>query len=223
MIKNRLTRCIGILTTLFASTSLWADHASTVYRLPAWGDSGTETVEFNSVDVTYKKGKTLKGYPSDSYLTVESSESTVLSLKSDNGLPGSGFFNGYILISATFNPKGTLSNFVPSTIAVYSNDSRFGTGNEAEYNCNNSGKNCTTGQLIYGGDLTVFGFSGIDGIFEFMYTNLSGWATDNWNVNATDVVHVKINLSPFDIFHVKSNHPLTDVGEGFAVIRNAAP
>ena len=221
--KLSLSRFTGVVIALVISTAVWAATLPLENRLPSWGDYGTETVNFSDIYIKFVRQEQTKKDPIPSaYLgyefRAESLTSSVFNLKSDNGYPDVGSFNGYMVISVDLSPKGTVRS--GSSFAVYSQDERFGTGNEA--GCNKAGQNCI-GQLIYGGEVSGFGWSGTEGIIELAISNRTGWAVDNWNPGSVAVEHILLNVAPFDIIDDSFGSTYTTVGDGFAVVVNSAP
>ena len=218
--KLSLSKFTGVAIALVISTAVWAAVYPTEYRLPAWGDYGTETVEFSDVYVNFalaeqdKKSRIPSAYLGWEF-RAESLTSSVFNLKSDNGYPDVGSFNGNMEISFDMSAKGLIRD--GGTFAVYSKDARF---------CNTAGKKCKA-QLIYGGDVTGFGWSSAEGILELAISNRTGWAVDNWNPGSgSEVVeHILLKVAPFDansdLFNRVTNY--TTVGDGFAVVVNSAP
>lgn len=218
--KLSLSRFTGVVIALVISSAAWAATLPTENRLPAWGDYGTETVNFSDVYIKFveiedKKSTSIHRATS---FRAESLTSSVFNLKSDNGYPGVGSFNGYMIISVDLSSRGRIRD--GASFAVYSQDARFGTGNEA--GCNKAGKKCK-GQLIYGGEVSGFGWSGTEGVIEFAISNRTGWAVDNWSPGSVAVEHVLLKVAPFDIVNDLFGKDFTTVGDGFAVVVNSAP
>ena len=219
--KNKklfLSRFTGAVIALVISSAVWAAALPTENRLPAWGDYGTETVNASDVYIKFVRQEQSKKDPVPSaYLgyefTAESLTSSVFNLKSDNGYPDVGSFNGNMVISIDMSAKGQIRS--GASFAVYSKDARF---------CNTAGKKCKA-QLIYGGDVTGFGWSATEGIIEFAISNRTGWAVDNWNPGSgSEVVeHILLKVPPFNIVDDLFGRDFTTVGDGFAVVVNSAP
>ena len=216
--KLSLSRLTGAVIALVISSSVWAAVLPTENRLPAWGDYGTETVNFSDVYIQFVRQEQSKKDPVPSaYLgyefRAESLTSSVFNLKSDNGYPDVGSFNGNMVISIDMSAKGRIRD--GASFAVYSQDARF---------CNTAGKKCKA-QLIYGGDVTGFGWSGTEGIIEFAISNRTGWAVDNWNPGSGSeaVEHILLKVPPFNIVDDSFGNGYTSVGDGFAVVVNSAP
>ena len=222
--KLSLSRFTGVVIALVISSAVWAAPLPTENRLPAWGDSGTETINFSDVYIQFvrqeftKKDPLPRGAIAGYEFRAESLTSSVFNLKSDNGYPDVGSFNGYMVISVDMSAKGSIRS--GASFAVYSQDARFGTGNEA--GCNKAGKKCI-GQLIYGGDVSGFGWSGTEGIIELAISNRTGWAVDNWNPGSVAVEHILLKVPPFNIVDDSFGNGYTSVGDGFAVVVNSAP
>lgn len=210
------------LIALTVSATAWADiHYN--QRLPDWGDSGTKTVDFTNVEFRVDWGKTSRdGTTADSSFTMTSSADSTFSLNS----PVDGYindsFNGTLVVNATVTSRGI---FLPgATFAIYSTDSMFGTDHTVEYDCNKSGKNCSSAQLVYGGELTAFGWHSLDGILEFAITNINGWTTDTWGRLENTTEHVLLNTQPFDLHNFNNKKPYTvyHINDGFAVVPDPA-
>ena len=218
----------GVFASLVISSTSMAVELPLDNRLPAWGDFGSPTVEFTDIDINFKNGKRKKGVIEDSVFFGESSEISTFTLNGpgfEDGIGGG--FEGYMVIDANLSSRGRLrttdtdNGEKGSTFAIYSAESMFGTGNEASYDCNNAGNQCTAGQLVFGGDLTSFGWSGTAGILEFTTTNLSGWAVDTWlanDPNPNRVEHLMLYTGTFDLGGVSSVRAFTATADGFAVV-----
>lgn len=214
----------GVVASLAISSTSMAAELPLDNRLPAWDDYGTETVDFTNIDINYVNGKKKRGIIGDSVFFGESTETSVFNL---NGPDDRGtVFNGYMVIDAKLSSRGRLRTGETdngdkiSSFAIYSTDAMFGTGHEADYDCGPSGKKCTSGQLVYGGDLTAFGWSGTEGILEFTIANLSGWALDSWTTGDQTgaVEHLMLNTGVFDLGGVSSVKSFTATADGFAVV-----
>lgn len=225
--KLSLSRFTGVVIALVISTAVWAATLPLENRLPSWGDYGTETVNVSDVYVKFvgeeedKKNPIVYPAQPGYSFTAESLTSSVFNLKSDNGYPDVGSFNGYMIISVDLSSRGRIQS--GASFAVYSQDARFGTGHEADYSCNKGGKKCTSGQLIYGGEVSGFGWSGTEGVIELAISNRTGWAIDNWNPGSVAVEHILLNVPQFDIANDLFGSAFTTVGDGFAVVVNSAP
>ena len=215
--KLSLSRFTGVVIALVISSSAWAVYPIE-NRLPySWGDYGTETVNVSDVYITFatkvdKKNPIQPGQTADQTFLAESLNSSVFNLKSDNGYPDAGSFNGNMVISFDMSGRGDVRR--GSTFAVYSKDAQFCT----------TGRKCSKAQLIYGGDVTGFGWSGTEGIIELAISNRTGWAVDNWNPgSAPEVVeHILFKVLPFtDMYAFERDY--ATVGDGFAVVVNSAP
>lgn len=207
----------GVVASLAISSTSMAAELPLDNRLPAWDDYGTETVDFTNINIDYVNGKKKKGIIGDTRFFGESTETSVFNL---NGPDDRGtVFDGYLVIDAKLSSRGRLRD--GSTFSIYSQDAMFGTGREGEYACNTGGKQCSTGQLVYGGDLTSFGWSGTAGILEFTIANLSGWALDTWlgGDQSTRTEHLMLNIAGgFDLGGVSSVKAFTATADGFAVV-----
>ena len=214
----------GVVASLAISSTSMAAELPLDNRLPAWSDYGTETVDFTNIDINFVNGKKKRGVIGDSTFFGESNETSTFSLNDSNGDITA--FNGYMVIDAKLSSRGRLrtgdtdNGDKISSFAIYSTDAMFGTGHEADYDCGPSGKKCTSGQLVYGGDLTSFGWSGTEGILEFTIANLSGWALDEWTVGDQSgrVEHLKLLTGAFDLGGVSSVKYFTATADGFAVV-----
>lgn len=217
--KNRrkwLGSIAAVATSVAISSTSMAAELPLDNRLPDWPDFGTETVDFTNIDINYINGKKKRGVVQDSTFFGESSEASVFNL---NGPRDRGtVFNGHLIVDADLSSRGRLRD--GSTFGIYSNDAKFGTGRETEYGCNKAGKQCSTGQLVYGGSLTSFGWSGTEGILEFTIANLSGWVIDEWLAGDQShrSEHLMLNTDPFDLGGVSSVKAFTALADGFAVV-----
>lgn len=218
---NRLlaTTVAGLTALVVVVPSALAGVVPLENRLPAWEDYGTKTVDFTNVDISYTNGRTKKGNTTDTVFFGESSNSTVLSLNSATDGYDNVVFDGDFIIDAQISSKGVLRD--GSTFGFYSNDAMFGTGNTTDYGCNKQGKNCSTGQLVFGGDLTAFGWSGSQGILEFVTDNLLGWAMDEWQPGEPfgfRSEHLYLDVGEFTLNDVSSVKSFNATADGFAVV-----
>ena len=216
--KRWLVLISKTLIALSMSTAALAEHPLDS-PLPEWGRTGTNTVDFTNVNFRVDPGKTHKGETEDSDFLIESTSSSVFKLNSAVDGYNDVVFNGYLVIDMSTTKRGFL---VPgSSFSIYSTDAMFGTDNTTEYNCNKSGNNCTTAQLVYGGEIAAFGYEGPVGVFEFQISNVTGWAYANWGQVENTVEHILLNVEPFDISSIfNTNKPFVefDVIDGFAVV-----
>ena len=223
----------GVFASLVISSTALAAELPAENRLPFWGEAGSPTVSYTNIDINFKNGKKKKGITDDSVFFAESTDLSTFSLDGP-GFPDFGF-DGYMAIDAKLSSRGRLrtgetdNRDKVSTFGIYStNTALFGTGNEATYNCNKGGSNCTTGQLVFGGDLASFGWSSAEGVLEFTTANLSGWAVDTWLANdplANRVEHLILytldefgDRAGFDLGGVSSVKAFTATANGFAVV-----
>ncbi len=179
---------VGLLAYT-ASSVAWANLPAD-NRFPQATDWGYPAIHFDNVAVEYKPGKTKGKKIDDSEFFAVSTPSTTLTLM------GPGYdgvtFAGSFVVDAFISPKGSLKE---GTFGFYSQDAMFSSGPAANYNCNKGGQGCTSGYLVYGGDLKYFGWSenydlstsgysiwdnANAGMLEFRVTNQSGWAWDIW-------------------------------------------
>ena len=216
--KRWLVLISKALIVFSMSTTAWAEHPLDS-PLPDWGRTGTNTVDFTNVNFRVDPGKIHKGVVEDSDYFVESTSSSVFKLNSAAEGYNDVVFNGYLVINMSTTPRGFV---VPgASFSIYSTDAMFGTDNTTDYNCNKSGKNCTTAQLVYGGELVAFGWEGQNGILEFQISNVTGWAFDNWSQAANTVEHILLNVEPFDAsrtFNTNKPYVELEVIDGFAVV-----
>ena len=210
------------LIALAVSATAWADiHYNN--RLPAWGDSGAKTVDFTNVEMRVDWGKLLRdGTVEDSNFTMTSSADSTFSLNSPDDGYNNDSFNGTLVVNAIVTARGF---FVPGgTFAIYSTDPMFGTDHTVEYDCNKAGKNCSSAQLVYGGELTAFGWHSEDGILEFAIGSINGWTTDSWGRLDNTTEHVLLNTAPFDIGNTdKKPYTIYAITDGFAVVPDLDP
>ena len=175
--KQLLGTIAGIFVSLFITSTAFAGAVPLNNRLDAWGDYGTKAVYFDGVDISYKNGKTKRGITGDTEFFATGGTNFRLDSLVD-GYDMVGINDGYLVIDANLSSKGTLRS--GGTFGIYSTDSMFD-AYSTDYNCNKQGKNCSTGNLVYGGELSAFGWSGTLGILEFGIVNMSGWASDTWD------------------------------------------
>lgn len=229
-LKQRLVLFSWLLVTLSISTFVWAshDHINLDSRLPLWGDSGNKTIDFTETEIVFTYGKTVRGTAADSTLKVNSTSTSVFALNSVEDGYDNTVFNGVLVIDLMINSRGQIQ--AGGTFAVYSTDALFGTEHTTDFNCNKSGKNCSTGQLVYGGELTGFGWQEhIPGLIEFSMINVSGWAKDNWNAMSGTQEHVLFNVDCstqpisipgvcMDIYSGSKAKTFNATASGFAVV-----
>ena len=196
--------------------------------LSDWGDSGAKSINFSDVDVELFNGVINKNKIVDQTLSVTSSSSSVFHLNSSIDEYNNTQFNGYLVINAKLSQKFLLRP--GSSFAIYSTDSMFGKEYTTQYNCSKSGRKCTSGQLIYSGDLSQIGWSQNEGNFEFTINNLGGWAYDNLGQMTNSVEHILLNIDCSTQTTVDSNNcyeiitgygvsnTLSAKADGFAVV-----
>ena len=224
--KRLLASVLGVIT-LTMSSATFAGVVPLENRLAAWDDYGTATVNFTDIDVKYTNGKTKRGVTDDTVFFAQSSNTSQFELfaptegygtgPNDQFVPfGSGVgFDGALIIDAKISSRGILRS--GSTFGIYSNDAMFGTDYTTTYGCNKQGNACSEGQLVYGGDLTAFGWSGGQGLLEFEISNLAGWAHDQWGTTgATE--HIMLDVGGFTLNDVSSVKSFTATADGFAVV-----
>ena len=230
-LKGMLTSVTAGLIAIFFSWSACAEVIELDNRLPAWGDYGNPAIEFTDVKVKArtKKGRGAKRkHGADTVLTARSTDSTVLSLYA----PGQGYFSdefdGKFFLDTRIDSNGDLID--GGTFGFYSNDPIFGFDDEntVQNNCNlkskskskSKSKQCSTSQLVFGGDLIEFGWSGSQGILEFTTANLSGWAMDEWYPNASPNAqeHIYMDIGAFDLNDVNYMKSFNLSADGFAVV-----
>ena len=233
--KHLQNVAVGALASFVISSAAWA-VVPNENRLPAWEDYGSKTVDFTGVAINYKSGRYRRHLWSEGSFFGDSSAQV---LDPDTGTyytPDSTFslnspfngvndvaFNGDMVIDARISSKGRLYTN-RSSFGIYSNDPMFG-NNAVEYACTGSGKGatCRSGTLVYGGDLTGFGWSGSQGLLEFNIGNLAGWAWDQWEVpagrnGATSYEHIMLNVGAFDLGGVNRVRSFNAIADGFAVV-----
>ena len=231
-LKYRLGLISAILILLSTSSATWGEHAPPQdNRLPSWGDSGNNTVDLTRVDILMTAGKVVRGSAEDSVFTAVSTSASVFTLNSAVEGYDNVVFNGVLVIDVEISPRGFLRE--GGFFAIYSTDAVFSTDNTTTYNCNNAGNNCSSGQLIYAGDLSAFGWAESTGLFEFEIVNLSGWAKNNWAPMADAAEHVLLNVDCttqptsgpgicFDMFATAKEKKFEAIADGFAVVPDAA-
>ena len=214
--KQQKKWLVSMLVGLVGLTISAVSSAETVpldNRLPAWGDFGYPRIDFTNIDVRYTNGKTSRrGVAKDGVFFAEDNSLSTFTLQGP-GYDGVAF-DGGMVIDAKISSRGVLR--AGSTFGIYSNDAMF-TGPVVNYGCNQQGKNCSSGKLVFGGDLIAFGWSGSLGILEFGTTNLAGWAKDLWTPNSGNE-HIYMDVGPFDLNNVSSVKSFTATADGFAVV-----
>ena len=130
-------------------------------------------------------------------------------------------FDGHLIIDAQLSSRGKLRD--SSSFGIYSTDLRFADPAYAtQYGCNKKGNGCIDSYLVYGGDISRFGWSSSAGRLEFEITNLSGWALDEWFPQATSSnrEHLVLDVHEgfFDLGGVSSVKAFTAMADGFAVV-----
>ena len=227
--RNRLLKSIALAAVVLAvNSAASAGSLPLENRLDTWADYGSSTVNFTNVDIKYTNGKTKKGQTTDTVFFGASNTSSQFELYSPEQGYGTGTqtefvpfgsglgFDGVLVIDARISSRGVLR--AGSTFGIYSSDTTiFGSNNTTSYNCNKAGTRCDSGQLVYGGDLTQFGWSGSAGILEFEIGNLDGWALDNWAPYATRE-HIYLDVGAFTLNDVSSVKSFTATADGFAVV-----
>lgn len=209
------------LITLTFCTAVLADiHHNN--RLPPWGDSGTKTVDFTHVEFRVDWGKVSRtGDVEDSHFSMSSSTDSTFSLNSPIDGHYNSSFNGTLVVDAMVSSRGFV--LPGSTFSIYSTDPMFGTDHTVEYDCNKSGRNCSSAQLVYGGELTGFGWHTTDGIIEFLITNINGWTVDTWGRLDNTTEHVLLNTPPYTLFYDnKQPFRIFEITDGFAVVPDAS-
>lgn len=225
--RNRLLKSVALgVVALAVNSAASAGSLPLENRLDAWDDFGSKAVNFTNVDIKYTNGKTKKGQTTDTVFFGASNTSTQFELYSPVDGYGSGStteqvpfgsgvgFDGVLVIDARISSRGVLRS--GSTFGIYSSDAVFGSANTTSYNCNKSGTRCDSGQLVYGGDLTQFGWSGSAGILEFEIGNLGGWANDLWGTSVLE--HIYLDVGAFTLNDVSSVKSFTATADGFAVV-----
>lgn len=228
-LKKKFGLISGLLIILSGSSYVWASHDHLNYDNPLapWEKSGNKTIDFTNVDIVFTPGKLRRGDVDDSTFEVDTTSTSVFTLNSIDDAHVNTVFNGVLVIDVKISKRGIIVD--GSTFSVYSTDALFGTDHTQDFDCNKSGRNCSTGQLVYGGDLTAFGWSEHDGFFEFEMMNVSGWAKDNWNGVSDTIEHVLFNIdcstqstsSPgvcFDVSETNTNKAFEATADGLAVV-----
>lgn len=207
----------GLIALAIIPGAAWAGTVPIDNRLPEWEDFGSKTVDFTDIAINYTNGRTKRGVTADTVFFAESTDTSLFSLNAPtDGIFDVPFEGGHLIIDANISSKGVLR--AGSTFGIYSTDAMFGTDYTTDFDCNKAGNNCSTGQLVYGGDLTAFGWSGTLGILEFEIGNLAGWAHDMLEPTSVSE-HIYLDLDPFDlngVSSVKSFNAIADTG--FAVV-----
>lgn len=213
--QRRLLIAAGMLSSLAISSVSWAGVVPLENRLDAWEDYGTKAVYFDGVDINYQNGRTKKGITADTTFFGTGGNNFRLDSLTD-GYDMFGLSDGEIIIDANISSRGTLRS--GSAFGIYSNDAMFGGEPVVEYGCNSKGKNCSTGVLVYGGDLTAFGWSGSLGILEFEIQNFSGWASNAWGQKQGTTEHIYLDVDVFTLNDVSSVKAFKATADGFAVV-----
>ena len=215
---------LGVVASLVISSTAMAEEVPLENPLPEWGGWGTDTIDFTNIAINYIHGKKKKkGIISDAVFFAQSTDNSVFNL---NGPGDRGtVFDGDLVIDAHISSRGRLLKKT-SSFGIYSTEVKFA-GYETEYACNKKGKNCSTGNLVYGGTITDFGWSSSGGILDFVIENLSGWAYDTW-VNSAPIghtEHLRLNTKDefgeyagFDLGGVSSVKKFSAMADGFAVV-----
>lgn len=211
--KQLLGSIAGIFVSMFITSTVFAGAVPLNNRLDAWGDYGSKAVYFDNVDISYQNGKTKRGITGDTEFFATGGDNFRLDSIID-GYDMQGMNDGYLVIDANLSSKGTLRS--GGTFGIYSTDSMFD-AYSTDYNCNKQGKNCSTGNLVFGGDLTAFGWSGTLGILEFEIANMTGWAHDMWSPDSVSE-HILLNTGAFDLNGVSSVKAFEATANGFAVV-----
>lgn len=231
--KQWQNTAVGVLASFAISSAAWAIVPND-NRLPAWEDYGSKTVDFTGVAINYQGGRYRRHKWSEGSFFGDSSAQALDPDTGEYYTPVSTFslnspfngvnnvaFDGDMVIDAKINGKGRLRTS-KSSFGIYSNDAMFG-GPVVEYGCDRKRRNCRSGVLVYGGDLTGFGWSGSQGLLEFEIGNLAGWAWDQWEVpagrdGATSMEHIMLNVGQFDLGGVKRVRSFNALADGFAVV-----
>ena len=221
---------VGVLAS-FAVTSTALAVVPNENRLPDWGDYGAKTVDFSGIAINYKSGRLRRGRWSEGVFFGDSQGDTswyegppLKPAKFSLNSLHDGFrdvkFDGDMIIDAKISGKGRL-NVKRSSFGIYSNDAMFDAPT-VDYGCDRKGNGCRSGKLVYGGDLTEFGWSGSQGLLEFEIGNLQGWAWDQWESSARDGVysreHILLDVGVFDLNGVNRVRAFNAVADGFAVV-----
>ena len=164
--KRFISVVSGVFILLSFNAPVSATHLKHQFEnpLPVWERAGNKTIDFTDVDIELMLGRATKRSVEDSIFTAQSSSTSVFSLNSILDGYDNIEFQGVLVLNAILNSKGMIQP--GSTYAVYSSDVVFGTQYTESYNCNKSGKNCSTGQLVYGGNITQFGWDQKLGCFR---------------------------------------------------------
>lgn len=227
--KQRQLRLLGSMAGAVGALVISSTALAVVpneNRLPEWDNYGTKTVDFTNIAINYKNGRLRRGRWSEGTFFGDSSgvypwevPPSTFSLNAPthgvNNLP----FNGDIVIDARISSKGRLYTN-RSSFGIYSNDAMFDAP-VVEYGCNRKRTTCRSGKLVYGGDLTAFGWSASAGILEFEIGNLSGWALEQWEPGdqSLRVEHIMLNVPQFDLNGVDRVRAFNSVATtGFAVV-----
>lgn len=222
-LKGMLISLTAGLFAIFFVSSACAGVVELENRLPSWGDYGSAAIEFTDVKV---KARTKRGHGAkrkhgaNTVLKARSTGRTELSLFApEHGYFGDEF-DGKFFLNAKIDANGDLLD--GGTFGFYSNDPIFGSHDEntVKHHCNRRGKRCSKSQLVFGGDLVEFGWSGSLGVLEFITTNLQGWAMDEWNPGAspTSQEHIFMDIGAFDLKDVKNMKSFNVRADGFAVV-----
>jgi hypothetical protein len=223
--RNASAAALGLLAYTASSVALAALPADN--RFPQATDWGYPAIHFDNVAVEYKPGKTKGKVLEDNKFFATSTPSTTLTLM------GPGYdgvtFSGDFILDAFISPKGALKS---GTFGFYSSDAMFAGAPTANYGCNNAGKNCETGYLVYGGDLQLFGWSenydlstsghsiwanANPGMLEFRVTNQSGWAWDLWGSGFSENIIMNI-AEGLNLNGANSVTSWTGTADGIAVV-----
>ena len=195
------------LVALTTNSVTWAE-VPLDNRLPAWGNFGTKTVDFTNISINYTNDGN-----QDTVVFGRGDYTSVFSLNSLTDGYSDVTFAGYLIIDAKISPQGVLQS--GSTFGFYSADAMFD-GYATTYDCDKFGDNCSTGNLVYGGEITAFGWSASWGILEFEIGNVSGWTADAWGVGSQGN-HIMLSTDPFDLNGTNSVTQFTATADGFAV------
>jgi hypothetical protein len=200
------------LVALTINSVTWAE-VPLDNRLPTWGDSGTKTVDFTNISINYTSGR-----GQDTVVFGRGDYTSVFSLNSPTDGYSDVTFDGYLIIDAKISSQGVLRS--GSTFGFYSADTMFD-GYATTYDCDKFGDNCSTGNLVYGGEITAFGWSASQGILEFEISNVSGWTADAWGASSYSN-HIMLSTSQFDLKGTGSVKSFTATADGFAVAEKSA-
>jgi hypothetical protein len=198
--RNASAVTLGLLAYA-ASSVAWANLPAD-NRLDPVIDWGYPAIHFDNVAVNYKPGKVKGKKIDDTEFFAVSTPSTTLSLMGP-GYDGVSFAGSFV-VDAFISPKGT---FKSGTFGFYSSDAMFAGAPVVNYNCNKGGSNCSSGYLVYGGDLNGFGWSenydlsttgqpvwanANAGMLELSVTNQAGWAWDLWGSGVDERIIMNI-------------------------------